>query len=377
MFGFSRKEEKELLTIEKRRLAEEERKKRIFDAKNRLMGIDRNAIDEQVREKQDVEHVEKERDQFFDEQLLIHTKHGEFLQRKLEAVKKQKQRELEEFRQTNQKREYAREFDLNDPDYLKKDLPPRTSDDDPRLSISGVQRFHGEDLSKEERVLAQREQMKTWIEQQLAEKAMRKNMEDTEHRMWERKMEEMNFLAHEVEKQRHLLKAEKERAIKEYNIEQTIAKRERELEEAERDELDKLEEIQNMLNSDFLNENFDTTLNAFDQNRFKPYGMKSLRPEQYQEIMDTREKQILEKQLAIEKEKLESEQMALEERINMRNKLLMERERERLQREQRQSIAATQKTQAEIAQLKKRYLEESYANDITEDFFNQFNTTSR
>ena len=126
-----------------------------------------------------------------------------------------------------------------------------------------------------------------------------------------------------------------------------------------------------------MNEDFGTTLHAFDPTRFKPYGMKSLRPDQYQEIMETREKQLLEKQLLREKEKLEEEQWALEERQNMRTLRLMERERERLKREQSKELASTHKTQAEIAALKKKYLEESYANEVTEDFFGQFGTTSR
>ena len=36
-----------------------------------------------------------------------------------------------------------REFDLYDPDYLKKDKPARVSDDDPRCGIASLQKFDG------------------------------------------------------------------------------------------------------------------------------------------------------------------------------------------------------------------------------------------
>lgn len=45
----------------------------------------------------------------------------------------------------------GREWDLNDPDTLKKDRPAREGDDDPRCGPSSMQMFDGEDLHKAER----------------------------------------------------------------------------------------------------------------------------------------------------------------------------------------------------------------------------------
>ena len=53
-----------------------------------------------------------------------------------------------------------REFDLYDPDTKKKDLPARVSDEDPRLTMSGMQLFRGEDLMYEQRKKLQQEQMR-------------------------------------------------------------------------------------------------------------------------------------------------------------------------------------------------------------------------
>ena len=54
---------------------------------------------------------------------------------------------LNEFRALHQQPSSRREWDLYDPDYLKKDKPARVHDDDPRCGISSIQKFDGEDLN--------------------------------------------------------------------------------------------------------------------------------------------------------------------------------------------------------------------------------------
>ena len=48
-----------------------------------------------------------------------------------------------EFRYLHQQPSQRREWDLYDPEGLKKDKPARVSDDDPRCTISGLQKFDG------------------------------------------------------------------------------------------------------------------------------------------------------------------------------------------------------------------------------------------
>ena len=67
---------------------------------------------------------------------------------------------LVEFRKEHQKTIDRREYDLYDPDSKKKDLPARVSDEDPRMTVSGLQTFNGEDLMYEKRKKLQQEQMR-------------------------------------------------------------------------------------------------------------------------------------------------------------------------------------------------------------------------
>jgi hypothetical protein len=170
---------------------------------------------------------------------------------------------------------------------------------------------------------------------------------------------------------------EQERARKEFNVEQALDKRNREAERRAREEIDRLEEIQNQLNSDLLNENFDSTINANDPNRFKPYNFKSLRPDQYQNILDTREQQIREKEYLAQKEKLDSDYDHTRDKLNYRMAMRLQREQERIKQDRQKQLAEEHKRQAERNKQQKGQMEELYSNKVTEDFFSQFGTSSR
>ena len=66
---------------------------------------------------------------------------------------------LVEFRKEYQRPEDRNEFDINDPDFKRKSVPARVSDDDPRLTVSGMQKFDGEDLEYERRKKLQQKQI--------------------------------------------------------------------------------------------------------------------------------------------------------------------------------------------------------------------------
>lgn len=57
-------------------------------------------------------------------------------------------------------------------------------DDDPRLSVSGLQKMEGEDLGAKEREKLQRAQQREWAEQQMKEKENRKRLEDAQNKFF-------------------------------------------------------------------------------------------------------------------------------------------------------------------------------------------------
>lgn len=56
---------KEAAAIERRRSEEEKRKSRIFNSKTRLIGVDLQALRQQVKDRLQMEHMERKREQAF------------------------------------------------------------------------------------------------------------------------------------------------------------------------------------------------------------------------------------------------------------------------------------------------------------------------
>ncbi len=85
---------------------------------------------------------------------------GELLDERKMKDRRDKTIQISEFRKENQRMEDRREFDIYDPDSKRKSLPARVSDDDPRLTVSGLQCFDGEDLEYERRKKLQNTQFR-------------------------------------------------------------------------------------------------------------------------------------------------------------------------------------------------------------------------
>lgn len=76
---------------------------------------------------------------------------------------------LHDFQQSFQKPETRREFDLSDPLARRREFPARQGDNDARNTVSGMQRFMGEDLNFHARQRFQQEQNREWFLQQQRE----------------------------------------------------------------------------------------------------------------------------------------------------------------------------------------------------------------
>lgn len=78
-------------------------------------------------------------------------------------------KQVQEFREQKQQLRNQREFDIWDPNRLKKEFPARVGDYDPRCGPSSLQRFSGEDLNRATRLRMQKEQLRGDLQRQLQE----------------------------------------------------------------------------------------------------------------------------------------------------------------------------------------------------------------
>ena len=142
---------------------------------------------------------------------------AELLQKRQEHDMRELNHALNEFRFLHQQPSQRREWDLYDPDHLKKDKPARVSDDDPRCGISGLQKFDGEDLNSKARRKFQNEQLREWSEQQMKERKQADANQKTADRLYDLKMRELDQRACELQKAEEDCRRAINVAMKDYN----------------------------------------------------------------------------------------------------------------------------------------------------------------
>lgn len=136
------------------------------------MQIDTAALEQQIREKEAARalaHPSIEAEEVKRQLAAV-----EAVERANEAARKAAaEKARHDLEEQIARKELADTWDLNDPKGLRKSLPPRLGDDDPRLGPSSVQVLAGEDPQYAQRKRLQQAQMAAWTAQQMAEKAAR------------------------------------------------------------------------------------------------------------------------------------------------------------------------------------------------------------
>ncbi|XP_020040183.2 RIB43A-like with coiled-coils protein 2 [Castor canadensis] len=363
--------------LAKRSHAELCRQKRIFNARDRIIGGDTEAWDVQVHDQKMREATDKARHETFAAEMRHNDKLMCILEGRERRDRKNLCRAISDFQQRFQKPETRREFDLSDPLALKKDLPARLSDNDTRNTVSGMQKFMGEDLNFRERKKFQEEQNREWSLEQQREwertRADHKTAEDL-HKQTRLQLDEAA---------RHLQKLESASrkaacvAVKEFNKNQAAELAERKRQERKREQEDNLAEISALLQGDLLSENLQQAARSFGPHRVMPDHWKGMSPEQLQEIRLAQKQQVQEKLRSQEEERqcnMDWDQQRIQK---ARATLLEERQQQRQQRNLRRDLDSSNLSLAREQRLQKKYMEESYKNQPSEDYFKQFNTRSR
>lgn len=368
---------KEAAVIEKRRNAEEERKRRFFDQKQRILGIDCNALHKQVIEKKQALQANREHQRIENYEMKKNLEIAEAREIELREQRKESEIELNEFRKMCQQKKNSNDFDLFDPEGKKNSLPERLDDNDPRLSKSGGQLFLGEDLTHSNRIREQKILQKQWLDQQIAE---RKNMEMNKKKS--EQLMEASITRHDIfsVSQADRLMMEKrdlQRKVREYNEDLAKQKRENEKKRKAMEQQDNLAEVYNFLSSDFLKE---TQLKGSNlgPNRIIPYSYKHMSDEQNEQmtkdkemqkanILDRKFKEDQQNQLFYQMAEDNFREMTLKERALSRNIRMINHNL----REENEDLAKQQKYKIE------HFEKVVNTNLPTEQYFEQFNTTSR
>ncbi|KAL5960454.1 RIB43A-like with coiled-coil protein 2 [Taenia solium] len=369
---------KEAAAIERRRIAEEQRKARIFNERIRLIGVDESALAQQVKDKREREEHERCRDIAYGKDAERNDKIAVLLERRQQNDQRELNRALNEFRLLHQQPSSRREFDLNDPDAKKKDRPARISDDDPRCGVSSIQKFVGEDLTKKSREKFQQEQMQNWFDRQIEERNRAECARKHDEHLQALYGREMDGRVQAMARAETACRRAVQCAVRRYN--EALAAERADAERAQRrcEEEANAREILNSINSDFLTENPAQAVSAFGPHRICPDRYKGFSPEQLAEIRQKQCLQIREKACREAEEKQLNNQFDSERVRASRVSLLLERNLERQARDYRKKVAQENMLLAQDQKAFQKYLnEEVYRYQPTAAYFMQFNTTSR
>lgn len=364
--------------IAERRRLDKERLERIKNPKVRTMGIDAQALAEQVAEKQAAKQKEIMRNLAYDNERLLLDQQLAYLEQERLRAERQKCADLTNFRQSFQGVETSREYDLNDPHALKNAEPCRLGDDDPKLSVSGLQRFVGEDLSYGHRVKTQQLEQRMWNEEQIAAKKALKDSEGDLSKTYADRAMEIDSIKTHLEKTAQATRKAQNVAVAEYQLAQAAAKRERERADQIATLQDNIEEIQNNLAGDILTENPEVGRSYIAPNRLRPDHYKGMPPEQKQAILLEQEAQ---RHMRSEmKARSKQEEAALDNYAESLRKMACYTEAEvaASRAEMRKRVMEENQRLSATQSASKAFLDaEVYTNSIEPSFYDQFGQTSR
>jgi len=258
---------KEAAAIQRRKHLETERQSRIFNAKQRLIGIDKQGIDQQINDNKVMRETEKARNDAYMRDMVRNDSIAVLLEQREGKDVRKLNKCVNDFRVRYQQPETRREYDLYDPNSKKKDQPARVSDDDPRCTLSSMQKFQGEDLSSKRREKMQQEQRREWAMQQLKEKQNAIQQQKEADRLYDLKRVEQDMRSLELEAAERATRRNIAISEKNFNLKQAQEKSMQETKQKEQEQMDNYTEISNQAFGDFLTENPQTAISALGKHR--------------------------------------------------------------------------------------------------------------
>ncbi|XP_015725978.1 RIB43A-like with coiled-coils protein 2 [Coturnix japonica] len=372
------RELQEAAALERRRQRELQRQGRIFNVRVRTIGVDKDALDAQVKDRKFQEATEKARNEEFANEMKKHDKMLCMLEERQKCNIRNINKAVSNFQKNFQKPETRREFDLYDPQALKKDKPARLSDNDPRCTVSGLQKFMGEDLNYAQRTKFQKEQLREWSLQQQRERknalADQKYLDD----LHDKNRIQLDQKIMEQQRMEERTRRAVCEATKDFNKSQAADLADRKRRDKRQTMKDNMDEISNLLQGDLLSENPDQAISSFGPHRVVTDRWKGMSHDQLMKIRSDQQQQVLEKLRQKEEERHRDAEWDRQNMQAARALLILERHQERQNRERRQALDSINAQLSHEQKSRNIYLkEEEYSNCPTSQYFAQFNTTSR
>ncbi|XP_052450710.1 RIB43A-like with coiled-coils protein 1 [Carassius gibelio] len=366
--------------VERRRAAEAERKKRIFNSRARVIGVDLRTLHKQREEKQERLEMDKQRDLAHDLLRLSLDESAMQQKKEEEELRRELAQNLAQYRAIHQRAEDSRDADVN---YVRQAAPDASiSVSDSSLGPASMQVFLGEGMNENEKKRAQMEMNERNLRAQKEEREKQEREQKNRELLTGRELVEKDLRAVQLNALEEECKRAAHIALSHYNQAQAEERMAREQQERLRREGEELAEMQYMVTSDLLTERPEAAKRKTESSAEGPRVLadrwKGMTPQEISEIHRKREEQLLEKERLREMERQRdvawdyhlTEQARQQEREKNRDK--------ELQRERRIQHDKYNQQLAREQQAHQQYLDKQlYTNRPTVHYFTQFGTSSR
>ncbi|XP_054859601.1 RIB43A-like with coiled-coils protein 1 [Eublepharis macularius] len=369
---------KEAAAIEARRNREKQRQSRIFNARHLRMGVDVADLKSQVEERKRRQNAEKCRDEAFDAERIQCDKIAQMLEKEEQQRRRQLNQALVEFREQNQQPATRREWDIHDPEAVRKGQPARVSDDDPRCGPSSMQHFAGEDWNGLARQKLLKEQNKRDLEEQKMEREKARADRRYADTLEDKKRIELDLRALELARLEDECRRIKAMARADFNRAQAAEAAEQQRLAQQQEQDDNYAEIHNHLTGDILTENPDVAKSLVGPHRMVPYCWKGMSPEQVEAVWKMQKEQCKENQRLREEQQQLDAEWDRQRHLAARAAMEEEEQQQNFRLQLQKSLGAYNQQLAKAQKAHLQYLEkEVYSNTPTAQYHLQFNTSSR
>lgn len=335
-------------SVERRRNREAERRERIFNDKVRTTGVDKEALDMQVKEKKRQEEAEKEKQKTFEADMLHHNKAASLLHSRHMKEKRAMEKAVCSYRHQHQR-----------PD------PVRCGTTDPGEEQMMPLGLVGEDPDGEGRRRRQKEQLRGWLLQQQSERATERKQQKLEEQNYDQSRVDMDKQALQLQSIFTEMRKAAAVATKEYNL---AKMEERRRLEWGRNANNRADHLQGQVTDGHAERSM------MGAPGLCPSSNRRAPPESPQQVVQFQKYQMEErKRMELEK-KLEEEQHDRVRLDSARAALLIER---RLAKQNKQLRRHMDSANIKLAEMHKQQQPDIERGCIDDSFFFKFNTCSR
>ncbi|XP_077001475.1 RIB43A-like with coiled-coils protein 1 [Tamandua tetradactyla] len=369
---------KEAAAIEARRNREKERQSQFFNVRNRVIGVDVEALNRQVEDKKLQEATERSREAAYGTNQVQYDLVAQMLEKEEAERTRRLAKKVQEFREQKQQLKNRCEFDLWDPNQLWKEFPACLSDSDPHCGPASLQCFFGEDLDRAMCLRMQQDQFRYNLERQLHEQQQARAEEKCADMLSDQLRLAMDMRATHLAKLEESCRSAIMSAMANVNKAQAAEQAERQCREHQRNQETNLLEIQNQITSDLLTENPQVAQHPVAPHRVLPYCWKGMTSEQRAAIRKVQEAQRREKEAQRQaKEALDAEWES-QTICSAQAALELEQQERELCAEFQRGLGSFNQQLAKEQKAQQNYLNSMiYTNQPTAQYHLQFNNSSR